>query len=162
MSATLAPTILDLTKDRFNSVAKRRRVPEDPEWEIPKRIAAVSTTMSVVVVQTNLSVFLNQPGMVSTLAIVFSAKAALDATVNCVKTFRAARQSALHIADPSEPKPTLTSAESGAKGLLAAAYVFGSFVPNALNNSDFGFAALSAAMAFKLYRHSKHPRGPGE
>ena len=162
MSATLAPTIWDLAKDKFNSIAKRRRVPEDPEWDIPKGLAVTTTVFSALYLPINLPVFLNQPDVVSTLSVAFNIKVAVDAMWNCIRTFQAARQSTLHLADPSEPQPTLTPSESDKKSLLVAAYASASAVPNALSECDFGWAAFSTMLACTLYSTSKGPRGPGE
>ena len=163
MSATLAPTIWDLAGEKFNNRAKRRRVPEDPEWLFPKCAAVFTMMDSSFSVLNNLPFFLAQPDPVSVVSIAFSAKAAVDATINCVKTFKAARRSALHIADPSEPWPTLTPAESTRKSLSVSAYALASAVPNALNAGDGGWAAIYTGLALTCYNFSrKGPRRPGE
>lgn len=163
MSATLAPTIWDLAKDKFNSIAKRRRVPEDPEWKDAKRTSVITVANSLFAAYANLPDFLLKPDMVSVVSIAFSARVAVDATVNCVKTFRAARQSALHLADPSEPQPTLTPKESLSKSCLINAFSLAACVPNALNAGDFGWATVLTGMALTGYGLSrKGPRGPGE
>jgi hypothetical protein len=163
MSASLAPTIWDLAKDKFNSIAKRRRVPEDPEWATAKRISVMTVSNSLFAASANLPDFLLKPDMVSVVSIAFSARAAVDATVNCVKTFRAARQSAVHLADPSEPQPALTPAESQKKSFLVSAFSLASVVPNALNAGDSGHATIFTGMALACYGLSRiGPRGPGE
>lgn len=163
MSATLAPTIWDLAKDKFNSRAKRRRVPEDPEWTNAKRLSVVTLFSSSGAVLGNLTPFLAQPDLVSVVSIAFSVKAAVDATVNCVQTFRAARQSAIHMADPSEPQPTLTPMGSITKSALTMAFSAASGVPKALNADDLETATLLMAAALTLYATARiYPRGPGE
>ena len=163
MSATLAPTIWDLAKDKFNSIAKRRRVPEDPKWTNAKLLSVAIVCENSLLLLSNLPVFLLKPDLVSAVSTVFSAKAAVNATVNCVRTFRAARQSAHHLADPSEMQPTLTPEESFSKSCLAGAFALASRVPNALNAGDFGWATFFTGLAISHYGLSRiGPRGPGE
>ncbi len=50
MSATLAPTIWDLAKEKFNSRAKRRRVPEDPEWAFSKQVSVMTVSKSLFII----------------------------------------------------------------------------------------------------------------
>lgn len=163
MSATLAPTIWDLARDKFNTMAKRRRVPDDPKWTMPKQASVMTIFNSSLAVYVNLPDFLLKPDLVSVVSIAFSAKAAFDATVNCVRTFRAARQSALHLANPSEPQPTLTPEQSESKSCLINAFSAASCVPNALNAGDFGWATFLTGMGLTCYKLSRNgPRGPGE